>query len=65
LIKNITSNEKHKIIVETISSFAKKIGIRTVAEFVETKDILNNLKELEIDFAQGYHIGKPQELWQN
>ena len=65
LIKNITSNEKHKIIVETISSFAKKIGIKTVAEFVETKDILNKLKELEIDFAQGYHIGESQELWQN
>ncbi|WP_198304697.1 EAL domain-containing protein [Arcobacter vandammei] len=62
LIKNITSNEKQKIIVETISSFAKKIGIKTVAEFVETKEILENLKELEIDFAQGYFIGKPEVL---
>ena len=40
---------------------AKKIGIKTVAEFVETQEILDNLKELEIDFAQGYFTGKPQE----
>ncbi|QKF74034.1 PAS sensor-containing diguanylate cyclase/phosphodiesterase [Aliarcobacter faecis] len=62
LIKNITSNEKQKIIIETISSFAKKIGIKTVAEFVETQEIFNHLKELEIDFAQGYYIGKPKQL---
>lgn len=62
LIKNITSNEKQKIIVETISSFAKKIGLNTVAEFVENKEILEKLKELEINFAQGYYTGKPEEL---
>ena len=65
LIKNITSNPRQKIIVETISSFAKKIGIKTVAEFVETQEILDNLKELEIDFAQGYYTGKPIDLCQD
>ena len=65
LVRNITSNEKQKIIVETISGFAKKIGIKTVAEFVENQEILDKLKELDIDFAQGYYTGKPENLWQD
>ena len=62
LIKNITTNEKQKIIIETIASFAKKIGIKTVAEFVESKEINDSLKDLDIDYAQGYYIGRPKEL---
>jgi Amt family ammonium transporter len=33
-----------------------------VAEFVENKAIVDRLIELGVDYAQGYHIGKPQPL---
>lgn len=62
LIKNIAINEKHKIIVETIVSFAKKIGIKTVAEFVMDAKILDTIKQIGVDCAQGYHVGKPKKL---
>jgi EAL domain-containing protein (putative c-di-GMP-specific phosphodiesterase class I) len=33
-----------------------------VAEFVETKEIFDYLKELGVDYSQGYYFGKPEEL---
>jgi len=35
------------------------MGIQTVAEFVENEVILAHLKDIGVDFAQGYGIGKP------
>ena len=45
--------------METIGNFARKIGIKTIAEQVETKEELNTLKELNIDYFQGYLLGEP------
>ncbi|MGJ0344241.1 EAL domain-containing protein [Aliarcobacter cryaerophilus] len=62
LIKNIVTDDKHRLIVETIVSFARRIGIKTVAEFVSDEKILQTIKEIGISCAQGYHIGKPATL---
>lgn len=62
LIKNIDKSELSKNIVETIVIFAKKQNIKTVAEFVENEKIYNIVKDMGIDFSQGYAFGKPQEL---
>lgn len=59
LIKEMKNNNKHKIIVETIVDFAKKIGSKTVAEFVCDESIFLITKELGIDYCQGFYIGKP------
>ena len=62
LIKNVVHNEKHKIIVETIVDFAKKIKAKTIAEFVSDEAIYLTIKEIGVDFSQGYYTGKPAEL---
>jgi PAS domain S-box-containing protein len=62
LIKNIKDNELSKNIVETIVLFAKKQKIKTVAEFVENEEVYNIVKEMGIDYSQGYAFGKPEEL---
>jgi diguanylate cyclase (GGDEF)-like protein len=59
LIKNIDTLPKQALIVETIISFCKKLDIKTVAEFVSSKSILDKTKEIGIDYAQGWEIGKP------
>jgi PAS domain S-box-containing protein/diguanylate cyclase (GGDEF)-like protein len=61
LIKDISNNEAHRSVVETIVSFAKKNNIMIVAEYVASDDILQSIKELEIDYAQGYYIGEPNK----
>ncbi len=42
-----------------MSEVAWAFGKKTIAEYVETPDVLTVLKEYGIDFVQGHHIGKP------
>ena len=59
LIKNIDINEDMQIIAGTIVNFAKKLNIKTIAEFVHSRDIYEKIKDMGFDYAQGYYIGKP------
>lgn len=61
LIRNIDKNEEMRIIVKTIVSFAKELGIKTIAEYVHSEEVLEQVRALNIDYAQGFHIGKPSE----
>jgi len=60
LIKDINKNESNSKIVSTIVKLAKDLNLKTIAEFVENEDILNSIKTLEIDFAQGYYYTPPR-----
>ena len=60
LIKNIVSDTNAKIVVSTIVEFAKKLGIKTIAEFVENEAIFQVMQELEIDYSQGYYFQAPK-----
>ena len=35
------------------------MGLKTVAEFVENQTILDSVRDLKIDYAQGFHLGHP------
>lgn len=59
LIKNISTNTFSRDIVETIKLFADKQNIKLVAEFVATKDTLDVVREIEVDYLQGYLLGEP------
>lgn len=58
-IDTIISDYSTKIIVSSIIDMSKKLGYKTVAEGVETKDQLNYLEEIGCDIIQGYYLGKP------
>ncbi len=62
LIKNIDKDKNARRIVSLISKFAKESGIRTVAEYIENESIHKVLKELNLDFGQGYLFSKPIKL---
>lgn len=47
---------------ESINQKCHAMGIKTIAEFVESHEVLDNLRLLEVDFAQGLVIGGPQKL---
>jgi diguanylate cyclase (GGDEF)-like protein/PAS domain S-box-containing protein len=59
-IKNIVDNPIDVAMVEAITKIAHVIGIKTIAEYVESAAIMDKLKELGVDYAQGYYLGKPQ-----
>jgi len=46
----------------SIVKIAKVLGIKTVAEFVETEEILSRVKELGVDYAQGYVVSYPEKF---
>ena len=62
LIKNIDKDKYSRDVVETIQLFAWKQDIKTVAEFVETEEILQTVKDIGINYTQGYLLGKPDLL---
>jgi diguanylate cyclase (GGDEF)-like protein len=61
LIINI-SDKKYYEIVRLIVQFAKEFNIATVAEFVENEEIYNILKNIGIDYFQGYYFCKPEPI---
>ena len=61
LIKNICEDNKSFIIVKTIVSFAKELGVETVVEFVHNKEVLEKTKKLNVTGYQGYYLAEPME----
>jgi EAL domain-containing protein (putative c-di-GMP-specific phosphodiesterase class I) len=69
-VKDMANDRVDCAMVRSINEIAHLTGKVTIAEFVENADILMLLKDIGIDFAQGYHIGKPQPIneifaWKN
>lgn len=59
-IKDIIGNPMNMAIVRSIHEIARVMGTSTIAEFVESDAILEKLREIGIDYAQGYGISTPQ-----
>lgn len=61
-IHDIHSNPSSRCVVEAIVSLARGFGHETIAEGVETQDVLDLLRELGVDYVQGYLIGRPEPV---
>ncbi|WP_394128237.1 EAL domain-containing protein [Vibrio hepatarius] len=61
-VRDIDVNEMDHLMVRSINDLARQMGKKTVAEFVENTRIIEQLMELQVDYAQGYIIGKPKPL---
>lgn len=58
-IHNILDNLEDQLFVKAITTVISGLGKKTVAEYVEDEESLQLVKEYGVDYAQGYHIGKP------
>lgn len=58
-VRDIENCDVNREMVRCIQRVAKLLEIETVAEFVENAGIVDQLRLLDIDYAQGYHISKP------
>ena len=61
-IRELNVSPASRVMVEAIGHIAEGIGLKTVAEFVEDEHILNSVRDLNVDYAQGYHLGRPKVL---
>ena len=61
MIKNIDTDKNSQMITQTIVEFAQKMNIKTVAEFVYSKNVFEKVAELNVDFVQGYYFGEPSQ----
>ncbi len=59
LIENIDVDKTSLLVVESIVDFAKKLRIKTVAEYVHSSVIMDKVKELGINCSQGFYIDEP------
>jgi diguanylate cyclase (GGDEF)-like protein/PAS domain S-box-containing protein len=58
-VRDIVNDPIDRAMTESINHIGHVMGIRTIAEFVENDVILNELRRIGVDFAQGYGVQKP------
>ncbi|MDF1644843.1 MAG: EAL domain-containing protein [Pseudomonadales bacterium] len=61
-IRDIAGNKMHQVIVESIVHIARKANMKTIAEYVQTQEVLDLLSDIGLDYAQGSAIGMPRPL---
>jgi len=61
-VSGIIKDPLNRSIVESINQIGHTIGIKKIAEWVESAEVLDVLKEIGIDYAQGFYTGKPTQL---
>jgi diguanylate cyclase (GGDEF)-like protein/PAS domain S-box-containing protein len=61
-VKDIMDDPIDKAMVKSINDIGHVFGLKTIAEFVETDDIIEELCKLGVDFAQGFAISRPTPI---
>lgn len=59
LIKDIDTNKEAEIVTEAIVAFSKKIGAKTVTEYIHSREVQEKVLSLGADFSQGFYLGEP------
>ena len=62
LVKNLLKNETNQKIVASIVDLGAELNVKVIAEYVETEELVNKLKELGCHWYQGYLYSKPIPL---
>ncbi len=60
-IQNLVNDETDQMLVRSMHQIAKKMGKKTIAEFVECSKTIDLLREIGVNYGQGYIFGKPSE----
>ncbi|MCK4974076.1 MAG: EAL domain-containing protein, partial [Sulfurimonas sp.] len=60
LIRELLSDGKARHMVEAIIIYSKNINVETIAEFVSSKELSDEVKRIGIDYIQGYYHGEPK-----
>jgi diguanylate cyclase (GGDEF)-like protein/PAS domain S-box-containing protein len=61
-VRDLPDSPADQLIVKALVDVCEGLGIKTVAEFVTDQPTMDIVRELGVDFAQGYHLGKPEPV---
>ena len=59
MVQEYFKNEKAKLVMSATVKMIKELSLKIVAEGIETEEQVNEIKNLEIDYIQGYYYSKP------
>lgn len=62
LVRDVATSRVSQAMVHAVNYVAHVMGMKTIAEFVESEQIMQALGKLSVDYAQGYAIGKPRPI---
>jgi diguanylate cyclase (GGDEF)-like protein/PAS domain S-box-containing protein len=58
-VRYLDRSREDRLFVRAIVQVARELGLETVAEFVESREVLEILREIGVDYVQGYYLGRP------
>lgn len=61
-VKDIVIDPVDMAMVKSINEVGQMMGLKTIAEYVENDEVMNVIREIGVDFAQGYGVSRPQPL---
>ncbi|MBX5469084.1 MAG: PAS domain S-box protein [Thermoleophilaceae bacterium] len=59
-IRDLAHSHSDQVLVRAMADVARGLGMKTVAEWVESEATLEKVREFGVDYAQGYHVGRPR-----
>jgi EAL domain-containing protein (putative c-di-GMP-specific phosphodiesterase class I) len=59
-VRKLEESVKTEKVIGALNSMAHSLGIETIAEFASSAEIVEKLKKLNIDYAQGFFFSKPE-----
>jgi PAS domain S-box-containing protein/diguanylate cyclase (GGDEF)-like protein len=59
IVKLLGKDERARDLVNSIVTYSRKLGMKTIAEFISDEQLYNVVKNMGVDFVQGYYVGKP------
>jgi len=59
-VRDLTTDPLDEVMVRMCQELANVLGVKTVAEFIENQETLEAVKVIGVDYAQGYHLGRPR-----
>lgn len=62
-VRNILHSKVDYALVKNLIHLCQDLGILTIAEFVESAEIMDKVREMGVDYAQGYYIGMPRPVF--
>ena len=61
-VRDMLTNKRSAAMVQSLVALAKQFGMETVGEYVENEDLARALQAIGVEYGQGYHFGRPEDM---